>query len=77
MLGRLADARRVAFSGAGRQIRRSAGLSLSELAAVIGVHKSTLSRWERGLDRPRTDAAIRYEEALRETLLAIDGNAHV
>ena len=76
-LVRLVEGRHVAFSGAGRQIRRIAGLSLSELAAVIGVDKSTLSRWERGLERPRTDAAIRYEEALRKMLRAIEGDAHV
>jgi len=57
-------ARLAAKNGVGRTIRRNAELSLSELAAVVGVDPSTLGRWEHGATRPRGDLAIRYHDIL-------------
>ena len=53
-------------------IRERAEVSLEELAAVLGVHRATLSRWERGLLTPRRGgAAERYFEALEELEAAL------
>lgn len=57
--------RALARSGAGRALREASGISLRELARVVGVDPSTLSCWERGLFGPRRhDAAVRYAETL-------------
>jgi len=45
-------------------MREDAGLSLSELAAAVQVHKVTIFRWEHGQRRPRGEAARRYLEVL-------------
>jgi transcriptional regulator with XRE-family HTH domain len=66
-LEKLANARKIALSGAGRRIRESNQLSLQEVADTIGVSAPTLARWERGLSRPRAAAALRWAHAL-ETL---------
>jgi DNA-binding transcriptional regulator YiaG len=62
----LAAARRHATDGSGRRIRQTANLTLAEVAAVVGVSEPTVSRWEEGLQRPRTDAAIRWAKVLAE-----------
>jgi len=56
--------RRLATTGAARAMREDAGLSLSELAAAVQVHKVTIFRWEHGQRRPRGEAARRYLEVL-------------
>lgn len=53
-------------SGGARAIRERAGLSLAELAAEIGVDRSTLWRWETRRRRPRGEAALRYLALLEE-----------
>ncbi len=73
-LTRLIAGRFSALSGAGREIREEAGLSLAEVAHAVGVDKGTLSRWERGLARPRRSQALRYEEVLREVVKAMVGS---
>lgn len=62
----LSRVRRLAVTGAARALRENAGLSLSEVALDSGVHKTTISRWERGLRRPRGEAAARYLRVLDE-----------
>ncbi len=57
---RMAHARRLANSGAGRRIRLQAGLSLPEVARTVGVSHVTIGRWERGLRVPRHAAALRW-----------------
>jgi transcriptional regulator with XRE-family HTH domain len=42
-----------------REARAIAGLSQAELAEAIGTTQPVVSRWERGLDTPRTDALAR------------------
>jgi DNA-binding transcriptional regulator YiaG len=57
---RLAKVRRLAATGEARQIRQRAELSMSEIAAAVGVHEATVSQWERGKQRPRGEAALQY-----------------
>jgi transcriptional regulator with XRE-family HTH domain len=59
-LDRLARARQLGPSGAGRALRRAAGLSLQDVAQALGVSISALSRWERAERRPRRDAALAW-----------------
>jgi len=60
--------RRLASTGAARAIRQDAGLSLGEMAQDVGVHRSTLFRWEAGLRRPRGPAAERYLALLEDLI---------
>lgn len=61
----LAVLRRMVADGTARRIRESAGLSVREVAAAVGVAPSCVSRWERGERVPRHGAAAgRYAEAL-------------
>lgn len=48
-----------------REVRAGAGLSLAEVARVVGVVPSTVFHWERG-HVPRGDPAIRYARLLRK-----------
>lgn len=60
------EAREAAGSGRGERIRRAAGVSQGEIAAVVGVTPACISRWEAGDRRPRGPAAIAYARVLRE-----------
>jgi transcriptional regulator with XRE-family HTH domain len=50
-------------TGRGRDLRERAGLSVRELAALLGVDAATLCRWERGQTRPRGPGASRWVAA--------------
>ena len=50
----------MARSGYAHIVRVEAGLSLDELAQAVGVHPSTVLRWERGERVPRGEKAIAY-----------------
>jgi transcriptional regulator with XRE-family HTH domain len=63
---KIAKARQLARSGAGRMLREAAGLNGHELARAIDVDPSTLWRWEEGSRRPRGEWAIRYADFLEE-----------
>jgi len=63
-LVRISTVRRDAASGAAREARKDARVSQPELAEVVGIPVSTLSRWEKGLQAPRGPAALRYADAL-------------
>jgi transcriptional regulator with XRE-family HTH domain len=63
-LVKLANARDHAISGAGKNVRLSAGISLRELARNLGIDASTLLRWERGERRPTGLAAERWMDEL-------------
>jgi transcriptional regulator with XRE-family HTH domain len=65
-LAKLATARDHALSGTGRLLRQSAGISLREMARAISVDPTTLLRWERGENRPRGAAAMRWQHELRQ-----------
>jgi transcriptional regulator with XRE-family HTH domain len=58
--------RELARSGAARQIRENALLSLADLAKALGVHPSSVSRWETGRSLPRAGVAGRWGAILRE-----------
>jgi transcriptional regulator with XRE-family HTH domain len=60
----LVRARQLTTDDLGRRIRERHRVSANELAALLGVNKAQLSRWERGLSRPRADTAIRWLETL-------------
>jgi DNA-binding transcriptional regulator YiaG len=62
----LVRVRRLASTGAARVIREDAGLSLSELAEAVDVHKVTVFRWEHNQRKPRGEAARRYLQVLEE-----------
>lgn len=47
-----------------REAREEAGLSQREVARQLGIAPSTVSRWERGEARPRSDALPRLAEVL-------------
>lgn len=58
---------RAAFAnGAAKALRVAARLSLREVAAAAGVSAPALSRYERGLRRPRAAEAERLGRILRE-----------
>jgi transcriptional regulator with XRE-family HTH domain len=56
----------MARMGVTRAIREEAGLSLAELADAIGVHRTSIHRWEKGSRRPSGSGALRYLQALDE-----------
>jgi len=62
---------RLLVDGQGRQIRTRAGLSLSEVAQIVGVGKDRLSVWERGLQRPRGRHAVAWFNAVEEIRSAL------
>ena len=43
------------FSERLRTLRKKAGLTQEELAFQVDVHNNTISRWENGVDTPKTD----------------------
>lgn len=47
-----------------RELRKKAGLTQDELAECVGVHLNTISRWENGIDTPKTFKIKRLAEAL-------------
>jgi len=48
----------------GRALREAAGLSVREAAAYLGVSPASLSRHERGLNRPKGRQAVEYGRLL-------------
>lgn len=49
-----------------RTLRVAAGASQADLAEILGVHRETVSRWERGERRPSGEHLLRYLEVLEE-----------
>lgn len=62
----LARYRHIVASGDARDIRRAAGLSLSEVAGAVGVTKAAVIRWERGESVPRERHAVAYGRLLEQ-----------
>ena len=60
------SARALAESGAARSIRIAARLSLAEMASLVQIAPSTLSRYERSQRSPRAEQAVRYGRVLAE-----------
>jgi transcriptional regulator with XRE-family HTH domain len=61
---RLQTLRERTVSGQAREIREAARLTQSDIARSVGVHFSTLSRWESGARLPRGQPALRYAALL-------------
>lgn len=63
----IAEAKRRLPTPAIRQaIRRDAGLSQQEVADILSIHRESVSRWERGVRRPRGILAALYVELLND-----------
>jgi transcriptional regulator with XRE-family HTH domain len=62
-----------------RIIRQNLGLSQARFAAEVGVDQMTISRWERGVSRPRAHYRQRIralmEEVLKDEEVADGGDA--
>lgn len=61
---RLADVRTALTSGEAERLRVAAQLSIGEVARACGVDQSTVWRWERGIRKPRGEAALAYAELI-------------
>jgi transcriptional regulator with XRE-family HTH domain len=71
-LAQLTRAYRLAENEQGRLVRERSGISLRELAATIGTNMGELSRWERGIARPRAPVALRWPEAIEVISAELD-----
>ena len=49
-----------------KAIRESAHVSLARVAAILGVHRASVSRWESGKRTPRGEQRRRYKRLLDE-----------
>jgi transcriptional regulator with XRE-family HTH domain len=48
-----------------RELRESAGLTQGELASELGVDRSSVTKWETGKSRPRTEDLPKLAEVLQ------------
>jgi DNA-binding transcriptional regulator YiaG len=67
-LRELSTLRALLRSGAAASIRMANDLSLAEVAAPLGVSKTTVLRWERGERVPRGETALAYWALLRSLM---------
>jgi len=65
-LAKVSRVRRLCADGGAREIRTSRSLSLGDIATTLGVHKSTVLRWETGTCQPKKEAALRYGRLLEK-----------
>ncbi|MEV7240421.1 helix-turn-helix domain-containing protein [Streptomyces sp. NPDC093248] len=63
---RLAEVRAAVASGEAARLRAAAQLSIGEVARECGVDQSTVWRWERGMRKPRGDAALLYGQLIEQ-----------
>jgi len=54
-----------------KEARLSAGKSQRDVATVLGVSESTISRWETGRTTPRTPTAVRLARLLETSVEAL------
>ena len=47
-----------------RELRKLRGLSQEELARLVGVERSTVSKWETGEAKPRADLFVKLAKTL-------------
>ena len=47
-----------------RELRKLRGLSQEELARIVGVERSTVSKWETGEAKPRADLFVKLAKTL-------------
>jgi transcriptional regulator with XRE-family HTH domain len=48
-----------------RDLRKRRGLTIEQTAMLAGVHQSTISRAERGLQRLKPESVVRISRALK------------
>lgn len=51
-----------------KELRLKKELSLDELAEIVGVYKTSISKWEREINIPRADLAYYLAKALGVTI---------
>ncbi len=56
------------FGQALKQLRQRMGLRQNDLAAMVGVERSTVANWERGAKQPSLDMVMRLSEVLGVSL---------
>lgn len=59
--------KKIEFKDRLKQARSNKNLSENELANIIGVHVTNISRYERGENRPTTDVLTKLANALDTT----------
>lgn len=57
-----------------RRLRTERGLTQEQLAAMVGVNRSTITQWETGWSQPRMGAAQRLADALGVKISEIVGD---
>jgi len=60
----VAKARAAAKDGSARALRKRLGLTLAEMAPLVGVSAAAMAMWERGERVPRGLPALRYGQLL-------------
>jgi transcriptional regulator with XRE-family HTH domain len=75
-LVRLAQAYRLIEAENGRSLREESGVSLRQMAAALGTNPGELSRWERGISRPRTANALRWLDAVEAIAEGLRGGTN-
>lgn len=63
-MARVSRVRRMFRNGRARRLREQSALSVRELAGMVGVDPSTLSRWERGETTPGVAGARAWVSAM-------------
>lgn len=65
--------RRLPTPALAREIRKASGITQARFAEELGVHWTTVARWEAGTRRPRGELRLTYARLLAE--LAKEGAA--
>ena len=60
-----------------RRIRIQSGASLRRMGEEIGVTATAVHRWEKGIDNPSLENAVRYRLLLDQLAALIDGDTEV
>ena len=67
------DVKRCGYHPTYKSARKGKGLTLKDAAAMLGVTPATLSRWERGITKPRLTPVIRMQEIYGVTVSELVG----
>ena len=76
-LVRLVQAYRLTEGEEGRSLREESGVSLRQMAAELGTNPGELSRWERGISRPRKANSLRWLDAVEAITEGLRGDTSV
>ena len=64
ILSKKRERKRLPAPAVRRSLREASGLTQAEFAAVLGVNRAAVSRWETGTRSPRGELAKQYQAAL-------------